>query len=58
MHNKYEAFCKHGYHINIWCMQCEAERKKPVDDNLDDALWGALKNSARLKSKGRLHKAH
>lgn len=52
--NKDKAFCKHGYHVNIRCMQCESERQTPVDDDLDKALWSALLDSATLKSKGRL----
>ena len=58
MCKKEEVFCKHGYHINIRCMQCEAERQKTVDYDLDAALWAALKNSDKLVQKGRLHKAY
>ena len=39
-------------------MQCEAERQKTVDYDLDAALWAALKNSDKLVQKGRLHKAY
>lgn len=52
--NKDKAFCKHGYHINICCIQCENEQKISVDEELDIALWSALRDSSQLKSRGRL----